>query len=128
MKTPCISSGRSEARTETSCHPSSSAISEPSPARARQHAAAESEGRHVRTAAPAARARQHAAEVSEVRHVRTEALDPAADHELLIEDADGAEACVGFRHDGAQNTVHALAPLRQFLGTEWLLHRFGTDL
>jgi hypothetical protein len=59
---------------------------------------------------------------------RTEALYSAAHHELLVEHADGAESRIGLRHHGAQNTIHALAPLRQLLRADWLLHRFGRDL
>src|SRR5260370_7292746 len=105
MKTPCISSGRSEARTETSCHPSSSAISEPSPARARVS---------MRRKSP--------------RSGTAEPRPSIRDHELLIEDADGTESRVGFRHDGAQNTVHSLTPLRQLLTAHRLLHPSAPDL
>src|SRR5882757_2381045 len=106
MKTPCISSGRSETRTETSCHPSSSAISELSPARARVS---------MRRKSP----RSGTAEPRPLFGSGPRTPDRARD---------GTESRVGFRHDGAQNPVHPLTPLRQFLSAEWLLHRFGTDL
>ena len=64
---------------------------------------------------------QHAAERRKVGHDRSETLDPAADHELLVEHADDAEPGVGFGQDGAKDAVHPLAPLGEVLGARlWL--------
>ena len=68
--------------------------------------------------------RQHAAEFVEIRHRRAEPLDAAADHELLIEHADGAEAGVGLGEHGTKGTIHALAPLSELFGADRQLDRF----
>src|SRR5690348_14024707 len=69
-------------------------------------------------AEPGASARQHPTELAEVRDCRTEALYSAADHELLIQDADSTVRRVRFGEDGTQIALHSLTSVHQLLGTK----------
>ncbi|MEY9392976.1 hypothetical protein ABIF93_011297 [Bradyrhizobium japonicum] len=79
-------------------------------------------------AEPGACACQHAAEFVQVGHGGAEALDAAANHELLIEHADGAEAGIGLGEHGAKGTIDALAPLGELLGADRHLGHLRPDL
>lgn len=55
----------------------------------------------------------------DVASIQVQQMNPgppsAANDKLLIEHADDTKARIGFGRDGAQNAVHALTPIGQFL-------------